>query len=70
MTKTHDTFLRDREVTQVTGVPRSTRYELIEAGAFPKPIRILAKRIVVWSAAEISEWQRNQIAGRDTGEAA
>ena len=59
-----DVFLRDREVTRVTGIPRSTRYELIEAGKFPKPIK-LTERIVAWSAVEIAKWQESRIAERD-----
>jgi prophage regulatory protein len=60
-----DTFLRDAQVTATTGIPRSTRYELIEKGAFPRPIR-LSPRIVAWSASEIAEWQRKRIEERGT----
>lgn len=59
-----DTFLRDADVTRVTGIPRSTRYEMIERGEFPKPIKLSA-RIVAWSAAELAEWQRQHIEARD-----
>ena len=55
-------------MSRVTGIPRSTRYEMIERGEFPKPIR-LSVRIVAWSAAEIADWQQRRIAERD-GEAA
>lgn len=58
-----DTFLRDAKVTEVTGVPRSTRYEMIARGEFPKPIP-LTKQTVAWSAAEIAEWQRQRVAAR------
>lgn len=61
-----DTFLRDRKVTEVTGIPRSTRYEMIERGEFPKPIK-LSDRIVAWSSSEIEKWQRERIARRDGG---
>ena len=60
-----DIFLRDTEVTRTTGIPRSTRYEMIERGEFPKPIK-LSERSVAWSAAEISKWQRQRIEARDT----
>lgn len=59
-----DQFLRDRDVTRATGIPRSTRYEMIDRGEFPTPIK-LSKRIVAWSAAEVAEWQRERIAARD-----
>ena len=58
-----DTFLRNAEVTRVTGIPRSTRYELIAKGQFPKPIK-LSKRIAAFSAAEIAEWQEARKAER------
>jgi|KBSMisStaDraftv2_1062788.scaffolds.fasta_scaffold2527476_1 prophage regulatory protein len=59
-----DTFLRDRQVTAATGIPRSTRYELMDKGLFPKPVK-LSPRIVAWSAAEIAAWQAERIAERD-----
>jgi prophage regulatory protein len=63
-----DTFLRDGLVTEITGVPRSTRYEMIAKGEFPRPIR-LSPRIVAWSAAEIAAWQRKRMEERDSGSA-
>ena len=56
---TPDTFLRDKEVTRLTGVSRSTRYEWIAQGKFPQPIK-LSERVVVWSARDLSEWQDEQ----------
>ena len=52
-----DTFLRGEEVTRITGIPRSTRYELLRRGEFPKPIK-LSERMVDWPAAEIADWQQ------------
>jgi prophage regulatory protein len=60
-----DTFLRDADVTRITGIPRSTRYEMIERGYFPKPIK-LSERIVAWSSVEIEKWQRARMAERDS----
>ena len=60
-----DTFLRAEEVTRVTGVPRSTRYDLLKRGLFPpRPIK-LSERMVAWSAAEITKWMERRIALRD-----
>ena len=59
-----DTFLRDADVTRVTGIPRSTRYEMIERGEFPEGIP-LSERSVAWSTVKISEWQRQRIEARD-----
>jgi prophage regulatory protein len=65
-----DKFLRSDEVIAVTGVAKSSRYEMINRGEFPKPIK-LSERMVAWSAAEIAEWMQRRIAARDgRGEAA
>ncbi len=57
-------FLRRPEVEQVTGLPRSSIYERIAAGRFPKPIP-LDGRAVGWLEPEIIEWQKQRIAERD-----
>ena len=54
-----DTFLRDKDVTRITGLSRSTRYEWISQGKFPQPIK-LSERVVVWSARELADWQDEQ----------
>jgi prophage regulatory protein len=59
-----DTFLRLDDVTRITGVPRSTIYDLIKRKQFPEQIK-LSERMVAWSAAEISDWQQQRIAKRD-----
>jgi len=59
-----DTFMRDAEVTAATGIPRSTRYEMIQKQQFPAQIQ-LTPRISVWSSREIAAWQRQRIAERD-----
>jgi predicted DNA-binding transcriptional regulator AlpA len=45
-------LLRRQEVEHVTGLKRSTIYELVAAGEFPKPV-------------PISDWQKRCIASRD-----
>ena len=59
-----DTFLREREVKQKTGIPRSQRYRMMASGEFPRPVKI-SERCVAWSAAEIEKWQQERIARRD-----
>jgi prophage regulatory protein len=61
-----DTFLRDDAVTAVTGLSRSTRYEMMaeDPPRFPRPIRLSRNR-VAWSAREIAAWQAERIAERD-----
>ena len=50
-----DRFLRRADVEEATGLSRSTIYELIAAGDFPKPIR-LTKRAVGWPESAITDW--------------
>lgn len=56
-------FLREGDVKRLTGVSKSTRYEWIAKGEFPKPYK-LSQRIAVWSSDEIAEWQAQQKARR------
>ncbi len=52
-------ILRRPQVEARTGLPRSTIYDLVKNGSFPKPIN-LGPRSVGWIQAEIDSW----IAGR------
>jgi len=57
-------FLRLKEVQRLTGLPRSTIYEMVNAGEFPRQFRI-SKRIAAWLASEIAAWQTAQLASRE-----
>lgn len=56
-------ILRRDAVERVTGLPRSTIYEKMAKGEFPKPIR-LSPRAVGWLETEILAWQKARIAAR------
>jgi prophage regulatory protein len=58
-------FLRRPEVTIVTGLPRSSIYEQMAAGKFPKPVS-LGGRSVGWIEAEIFDWQARRKAERES----
>ena len=47
--------LRLRDVILRTGISRSTIYERMSRGAFPKPIR-LGERAVGWRDSDIEAW--------------
>lgn len=65
-----NTVLRRADVERATGLPRSTIYEMMARGTFPKPIK-LGTRAVGWLETEILAWQRARVADRDnTGKAA
>jgi prophage regulatory protein len=63
-------ILRRRQVEALTGLKRSTIYEHMSAGTFPKPIR-LGLRSVGWLAHEVEGWIAARIAdSRPTAETA
>jgi prophage regulatory protein len=56
-------ILRRKQVEEVSGLSRSSLYEAIAKGSFPKPIKI-GERSVGWLADEISAWQQRRAALR------
>ena len=52
-------FLRRKPVETRTGLSRSTIYQYIKDGVFPKPVP-LGPRAVGWLESDVSDW----IAGR------
>ena len=57
-------LLRLPQVIERTSVRRSTIYEMMRAGTFPKPVK-LNQRSNGWLEAEISEWLLSRIAKRE-----
>lgn len=58
-------ILREKECKAVTGLPTSTRYDMIGRGEFPKPIP-LGRRAVGWDSDEIQDWIASRIDARDS----
>jgi prophage regulatory protein len=58
-----DQLLRAAEVIKLMGIPRSSFYDLVAKGRFPKPMKLTGK-LVLWSAREIAEWQQERMAER------
>lgn len=48
-------FIRLHEVIQMTGISKTTVYEYIRRGAFPKQYH-LTTRISAWKLSEITAW--------------
>ncbi|WP_409075036.1 helix-turn-helix transcriptional regulator [Pantoea sp. C3] len=65
----NDRFLRLPEVIHVTGLSRSTIYDLISRNNFPSQITLGGKN-VAWLASEISIWMNKRIAARGQERAA
>jgi prophage regulatory protein len=61
-------FLRRSEVESATGLGRSTIYDKMAAGLFPKPVP-LSGGAVGWLESEIAAWQAARIALRDAAAA-
>lgn len=59
-------LLRLPQVIAQTGMQRSTIYDAIRQGRFPKPIP-LGSRTVAWASDEIRAWIAARIAARDAG---
>jgi len=53
-------FLRLPELMQTVGLSRSTIYEKVADGQFPKPIP-LSGRAVGWLSDDVSEWIATQV---------
>jgi len=53
-------FLRLPEVKAITGLSKTSLYELVRAKDFPAPIR-LAPRAVAWIKSEVNHWAEERI---------
>lgn len=60
-------ILRRRQVEAYVGLSRSTIYDAIKAGTFPKPVR-LGARAVGWPAHEVAAINAARIAGKSDAE--
>ena len=48
------------EVLQQTGLSRSTIYEMISRGEFPRQVK-LGRRAVGWNATDVEEWIHSKV---------
>lgn len=60
-------LIKLKEVINSTGLGRSSIYNYISDGRFPKPVS-LGGRAVAWVEEEIEEWIQEKINGRDAGD--
>ncbi|RLJ22026.1 AlpA family transcriptional regulator [bacterium endosymbiont of Escarpia laminata] len=54
-------ILRLQKVTDLVGLKRSSIYNLMAEGRFPKPITLGGKRAVGWIDQEVNDWLEQQI---------
>ena len=55
-----DRLIRLPDVEGATGVKKSTIYELMKAGRFPKPVRLSARH-VAWPESAVLQWVQDRI---------
>ncbi|MBL4538209.1 MAG: AlpA family phage regulatory protein [Oceanicaulis sp.] len=48
-------MLKINDVAKLTSLSRSTIYALVDAGRFPRPRRLAARR-VAWSREDVRQW--------------
>lgn len=63
-TQQKNRILRRRQVQDRFNIGRSTIYDWIGLGLFPKPIR-LGPRVVGWVETELDNWEAARIAARE-----
>lgn len=51
--------LRRRDVQHITGLARSTIYDLMARGEFPRPVKLTGKA-VGWPESKIADWLANR----------
>ncbi|KJG09534.1 AlpA family transcriptional regulator [Photobacterium kishitanii] len=56
-------FIRLKEVMHVTGLGRSSIYNYMAEGRFPKTV-LLGGRAVAWVESEITDWIQDKIVQR------
>ncbi|TLM66290.1 MAG: AlpA family transcriptional regulator [Deltaproteobacteria bacterium] len=56
-------FLRIKQVSDKTGLSRSTIYRLEAAGAFPKRVQ-LSQGTVAWHESAVDDWMKERIQAR------
>lgn len=57
-------FIRLKEVMHITGLGRSSIYNYMAEGRFPKTVS-LGGRAVAWVESEIQDWMLGRISGRN-----
>jgi prophage regulatory protein len=61
MAPTATRFFRLKDVKAITGLSKSTIYERISAGSFPKQI-LIGPRTAAWLDSDIQDWIESQVA--------
>ena len=60
-------FIRRKDVQLLTGLSRSSIYNMVNAGSFPPQVK-LGGRSVAWVESEVQAWAKNRIAASRQGQ--
>ena len=55
-------FIRIATVTNLTGIPRSSVYDLIKRGLFPAQLSLGGGKSVAWLESDVIAWMNERIA--------
>lgn len=58
-------FIRVREAINKTGLSKSSIYDMMAQGQFPKTVRLGSGRSVAFIEAEIDAWMAERVAARN-----
>lgn len=61
-------LLRLTAVKERTGLGRSSIYDLMSRGLFPKPIHIRGTRVVTWSSRDLADFVASQLQNSEAGQ--
>lgn len=55
-----ETLMRVAAVMKATGYSRSSIYALMQAGKFPRPVKLAGGGAVAWRTSEVQRWINEQ----------
>ena len=54
-------LLRLPAVMEMTGLGRSTVYQLVREKKFPEPVHVVVPKMTVWPSDKIEQWVQDQL---------
>ena len=54
-------LLRLPAVMEMTGLGRSTVYQLVREKKFPEPVHVVVPKMTVWPSDKIEQWVQTQL---------
>jgi len=57
-------FIRIATVVSMVGLPKTSIYDAVREGSFPKPVK-LGVRSSAWRLSEVQKWMQDRILERD-----